>query len=38
MMNKYGLERVDDVDVEVANLKRFKPSIKDEEANKQAAP
>ena len=35
MMHKYGLERVDDVDVEVANLKRFKPSIKQEDKEKE---
>ena len=32
MMRRYGLEKIDDVDVEVANLKRFKPSNKEERA------
>ena len=27
MLNRYGLERVDEVDIETANLKRFKPAI-----------
>ena len=35
MLHKYGLERVDDVDIEVANLKRFKPSFKKENEENQ---
>ena len=27
MLHRYGLERIDEVDIETANLKRFKPTI-----------
>ena len=37
-MHKYGLEKVDEVDVEVANLKRFKPGIKKEDEEAPAPP
>ena len=39
MLNRYGLERIDEVDIDTANLKRFKPSIdKDIEKERNKLP